>query len=244
MGVFERWDTEAAQLAAALLARRQGITVSELCTRVISGMSARVAAELVSKVLEDSGATAAWDREPTAAAFLHCALNGDEGDASELECHLTLRRPVVAIGAPVAAYLPTVATKLNTDLVIPPWSDVANAVGAVAGSVTQRTRVSIAPVDQGERYRAYLPDGFHDFEHLEDAVEFARRMILPSIEDQVRAAGAEQVESAMTRRDEYAPVSDDPADRLYLGTELEFRAGGRPSFAREASPTGGRATRE
>ncbi len=235
MGVYRRWDTEAAELAAELLARRQGISVSELCERVISGMSTRIAAELVSKVLEDSGAAAAWDREPTAAAFMHCALNGGN-NASELACSLTLRRPVVAIGAPVAAYLPTVASKLNTDLIIPEWSEVANAVGAVAGSVTQRARVSIAPIDQGERYRVYLPDGFHDFEHLEDAVAFARAMILPEIEMQVRAAGAEEVESDMVRRDEYAPISDDPADQLYLGTELDFRAGGRPSFAREPSP--------
>ena len=235
MGVFQRWDAEAAQLAAELLARRQNISVAELCRRVISGMSARVASELVSKVLEDAGAAAAWDREPTAAAFMHCALNGDD-DAGELECKLTLRRPVVAIGAPVAAYLPTVAAKLNTELVIPLWSDVANAVGAVAGSVTQRVRVSIAPIDQGERYRAYLPDGFHDFEHLEDAVAFASRMIVPEIKRQVRLAGAEQAESDMSRRDEYAPISDDPTDRLYLGTELEFRAGGRPSFAREPAP--------
>ncbi len=58
MGLFQRWDSEAAQLAAELLARRQGITVSELCERVVAGMSARVATELVSKVIEDSGGAA------------------------------------------------------------------------------------------------------------------------------------------------------------------------------------------
>jgi hypothetical protein len=141
----------------------------------------------------------------------------------------------VAIGAPVEAYLPAVASRLNTELVIPTWSEVANAVGAVAGSVTRRACISIAPIDQGERYRAYLPDGFQDFDHLEGAVSFVTDRMLPELEMQVHASGAEHAESRMTRHDQYAPVAGNPDDRLYLGTELEFKASGRPSFARDAA---------
>jgi N-methylhydantoinase A/oxoprolinase/acetone carboxylase beta subunit len=243
LGAFRRWDADAAFLAASLVARQLGITAGELCERVVSGMSGQIASELVSKALRDSGTAAGWQDESAAAALVRCALDGVTGDAGELECRLTLRRPVVAIGAPVEAYLPAVASKLHTQLVIPGWSEVANAVGAVAGSVTQRARVSIAPIDQGERYRAYLLDGFHDFGHLEDAVAFVSARMLPEMEARVRAAGAEQVESGMRREDQFAPVAGNPDDRLYLGTELEFRASGRPAFARDSAPSGAQPAR-
>ena len=69
----------------------------------------------------------------------------------ELDCTLTLQQPVVAIGAPVEAYMPRVAEQLHTELVIPPHAEVANAVGAVAGGVVQRQRVLINPLDESER---------------------------------------------------------------------------------------------
>lgn len=232
LGAFKSWDAEASRLAATFLGRQLGISAQELSERVVSEMSSRIASELVSKVLQDSGAPAGWEADPAATAILRTALDGRDADG-ELEFRLALRRPVVAIGAPVEAYLPAVAGKLHTELVIPPWSEVANAVGAVAGAVAQRARIAISPIDQGERYRAYLLDGFHDFEHLEDAVAFVNAVMIPGVEASARLAGAEQIEVTTSRRDEYAPLAGGGDDRLYLGTELEFTASGRPAFARE-----------
>jgi N-methylhydantoinase A/oxoprolinase/acetone carboxylase beta subunit len=162
------------------------------------------------------------------------ALNGR--DESELACQLTLRRAIVALGAPVGAYMPAVASKLNTELVIPQWSEVANAVGAVAGSVTQRATVVIQPIDRGELYRVYLPDGYHDFNELEAAVAEAQTTMLPLVSELARAAGANHIEAHLTRRDDYAPIAGSD-DRIYLGTELRFIASGRPTVAEAASAT-------
>ena len=227
LGRFECWNAEASRLGAELLAAHAGLPVETFCEQVVQGVADRVATELVSKVLGDDVGLPDWEREPSAAALLGRAL--DDTQDGDLKCELTLLRPLVAIGAPVEAYMPRVAERLHTELTIPPHAEVANAVGAVVGSVIQRLRVLIAPLDldRGERsrlhLRVHLPDGVRDFVGLEQAVRCTQQVMSAHAEALARQAGAGQVEVQMARRDRW--VGD-----FYLNTELIFTAVGRPSL--------------
>jgi N-methylhydantoinase A/oxoprolinase/acetone carboxylase beta subunit len=233
LGRFQQWNVEASRLGAEMLAAPMGLTVETLCEQVAQGVSARVAMELVSKVLEDEASLPHWEKEPTATALLARALNSQrDGD---LGCDLTLRRPLVAIGAPVEAYLPRVAERLHTELIIPPHAEVANAVGAVAGGVVQRLRVLVSSLDGGERFRLHLPNGVHDFDDLEQAVGHAQQVMAAHVEALARQAGAGQVEVRMARTDRRAKIAIGWGQEVYLGTELIFTAVGRPSPARPVS---------
>jgi len=230
LGRFRQWDEGASRLGAEMLAGQVGLGVEVFCEQVARGVSDRVATELVSKVLEDEASSPHWEREPTATALLERALNGPRG--GDLNCELTLRRPLVAIGAPVGAYMPRVAERLHTELIIPPHAEVANAVGAVAGGVIQRLRVLISSLDGGEQFRLHLPDGVHDFADLEQAVRYARQVMPARVEALARQAGAGQVEVQMARTDRGAKIAAGWGQEVYLGTELIFTAVGRPSPAR------------
>lgn len=232
LGRFQRWNRTASLLAAELLANRMGLTVEDACERVVRRASDRVATELVTKTLTDELGAVDWAAEPSAAALLRRALNGSGKE--DLGCHLQLRRPLVAIGAPVEAYMPRVASTLHTELLIPPHADVANAVGAVVGGVVQRLRIVINPLEGGERVRLHLPDGVRDADDVEAAVNLAREQMLPYAEDLARKAGAEQVEVQMARADRRARVGAGWGEEIYLGTELFFTAVGRPTPARRA----------
>ncbi|MCX6031120.1 MAG: hydantoinase/oxoprolinase family protein [Chloroflexi bacterium] len=233
LGRFTRWDVEAARLAATVLAGQAGLAVETFCEQVVHDLAQRVATELVSKVCEDAGIRPDWEGQPVAGFLLRQALDG-RADA-ELQCAFSLPRPVVAIGAPVAAYLPQVAAWLHTELVIPPHAEVANAVGAVAGGIIQRRQALISPLGSESRVRLYLPDGVHDFALVEAAVEHAQAVMLPWVEALATQAGAEQVVTQMTRYDQIAPVAGTVGGEVYLGTELTFIATGRPRVARGAS---------
>lgn len=197
----------------------------------LPGNSALQSHEAVPQQAAASGAAS------TVAVSAASALSEDAGAcpgsaASDLACTLTLRRPIVAVGAPVAAYLPRVAAALHTELVIPPHAEVANAVGAVSGSVVQRVSAFVTPLNEEGRARLHLPDGVCDFDSVRAAVEHAER-VLPSLaESLARQAGAEQVEVRGTRADHTAPVKGAPHQAIYLGSELTFVAAGRPSPAR------------
>ncbi len=228
LGRFTRWDVEAARLAAILLARQAGQSVEAFCERVVAGVSQRVATELVSKVCEDAGVRPDWEEQPAAGFLLRQALDGS-GSQAGLECTLRLARPIVAIGAPVAAYLPQAAARLHTALVIPPHAEVANAVGAVAGGIIQRRQALIRPLQDERCVRLHLPDGVRDFEEIEAAVQYAQETMQPWVEALAMQAGAEQVVTQMTRHDRIAP--DAVGGEIYLGTDLTFVAAGRPRVA-------------
>ena len=229
LGRFERWDSQASHLGAELLAAKSGLTAESFCERVASGVSDRVATELVTKVLTDEATQPDWQRETAASALLARALGAAPG--SDLECHLGLRQPVVAVGAPVEAYLPRTSSLLRTELVIPPNADVANAIGAVAGGIVQQVRALIRPVDADLFYRLFLPDSVHDFGSVEEAVAYAQDVLPRRVETLARRAGADQVEVQMSRADHHAPVEEMWGQDIYLETELVFTATGRPSLA-------------
>ena len=229
LGRFEHWNAEASRLGAELLAAQMGFSPEAFCERVVSEVSNRVTTELVSKVLGDETTPPDWEHEPSAAALLARALT--DAPASDLDCRLTLRHPVVAVGAPVEAYLPRVARQLHTELVIPSHAEVANAVGAVAGGVVLQQRVLIQPLGANQHFRLHLPGGVHDFSSLEGSVVYAQRVMPSLLRALAQQAGASQVEVRMTRLDREAPVSAGWGEQIYLGTELVFTAVGRPSPA-------------
>jgi N-methylhydantoinase A/oxoprolinase/acetone carboxylase beta subunit len=229
LGRLDIWNAEAARMGGRVLAAMARRSVEDLCQAVAEGVSSRAATALVSKVLSDEAHIPNWQQEPTATLLLDRALDGRQ--KGELAFALTLHRPVVAIGAPVEAYMPRVAEQLNTRLVIPSHAEVANAVGAVAGGVVQRQRVLITPIEDGEALRVHLPQGVRDFLDVEEAVLYAQQQMIPWVENQARQAGAAQVEVKMKRHDRDVLVQAGWGDKLYLGTELIFTAVGRPSPA-------------
>ena len=186
--------------------------------------------ELVSKVLHDEAALPDWRREPAAAALLARAIGNVS--RSDLGCRLTLRQPVVAVGAPVEAYMPRTAEHLSTELIIPNYAEVANAIGAVAGSVVQRVRALIRPVEAGEFLRLYLPDGVHDFDTLAEAAEYAHQVLPERVQSLARQAGADHIEVQVAREDHIVPLKAGQGQEVFVETELMFTAVGRPSLAR------------
>jgi len=228
LGHFAEWNVEAARLGAELLAAQLGMSATGLCEQVVSLMSDRIAAALVQKVLIDEAGTCDWEREKAAVAMLARAL--ERVSASDLSCHLTLQRPIVAIGAPVKAYMPRVAEQLHCELVIPDHYQVANAVGAVIGSVVQRQRVLIQPMDFEAFYRLHLPDGVRDFDTLQEGIDYAREVMSERVEQLARQAGAQQVEVCVERHDLLATVGGGWNQKLFIGSELLFTAVGRPGW--------------
>jgi N-methylhydantoinase A/oxoprolinase/acetone carboxylase beta subunit len=228
LGQLDLWNAEAATLGAQVLAMLGRREPRDLCQNVVEGVSDRAATALVSKALTDESHLPHWEQEPTAVFLLERALGNGGG---ELACTFTLHRPMVAIGAPVEAYMPRVAEQLHTKLAIPPHAEVANAVGAVAGGVVQRQRVLISPLEDGDSLRLHLPEGVRDFRHLEDAVTYAHDQMTVWMEETARQAGAAQVEVQMTREDRSVVAKAGWGDKIYLGTELTFIAVGRPSPA-------------
>ncbi len=235
LGRFQTWDAETARLGAELLAAQLDLSPKAFCEAVVASVSHRIATELVTKIVNDEIGPVDWATQPVAAGLLSRALNLVPG--TDLSCRLTLRQPVVAVGAPVTAYVPAAAERLNTELILPHHAGVANAIGAVVGSVVQRALVLIRPIDFGAFYRLHLPGNLgingavKDFDTLEACIAYAENAIPPRLRALAEEAGAHQVEVQVTHDERTAPVGDKIDEEIFLEARLTFTAAGRPATA-------------
>jgi hypothetical protein len=109
-----------------------------------------------------------------------------------LETTIRLRQPIIGIGAPASIFLPDVAKALHTELILPEYHEVANAVGAIAGSVMVEEELLIYPKlsrDGLEVFGYYVavpaaePTGSaeagdlrYEYEELDEALAHARKL--------------------------------------------------------------------
>ncbi len=219
---FTRWDPQASLLGARLLAAQCGCLPEEFCAGVVAEFSRRLGTQLLAKALGDEDCLPGWEQEPGASALLGRGLG--RITSSALECTLALRLPIIAVGAPVAAYLPAAAAHLHTELLIPRHAEVANAIGAVVNGVVQRLRVLIQAREQG--YRCYLPGEVLDVRELEEAVCLAGEKATAQLRVLAAQAGATQVEVQRVRQDRVA--RDGYGGEVFVETELTFTAVGGP----------------
>jgi len=97
-----------------------------------------------------------------------------------LGSQISLKIPIIGIGAPAKIFLPQVAEILHTKLIVPDNFQVANAVGAVAGSVMVNEEAWIFPQMRGMYVAGYyvqLGEERKRFSKLEPAMDYAKQVI-------------------------------------------------------------------
>ncbi len=85
------------------------------------------------------------------------------------------RYPLIGTGAPARHFLKQAAKLIKTKFILPEHEAVANAVGAVAGSISE-IREAIVFIRESDEQYAYIvkyTDGSKNFEEFEEACDFA-----------------------------------------------------------------------
>ena len=114
------------------------------------------------------------------------------GTSPYLAVTLTSRLPVIGIGAPAEIFVKSIADILQAPFVLPDYAPVANAVGAVAGSViVNKEAIVYARERKGSRaYVVQIEENNADFLEAEDAVAFAEQTVVTLAREGAVAAGA------------------------------------------------------
>jgi N-methylhydantoinase A/oxoprolinase/acetone carboxylase beta subunit len=187
MHVLERqhgWCREAAEYAARILATeernaraaRSAVSPQALCERTYEHVVCETGRVLLAAVLaSDPGIQVqarGWGElghrliEDTVAGRRFSSL---------LRASIALSLPLIAIGAPVEAYYPEVARRLGCELCIPEHAAVCNAVGAVAGVVSQTVEILVNQ-PTFKVFRVHDPAGSQDYAEPEPALAHAQRI--------------------------------------------------------------------
>jgi N-methylhydantoinase A/oxoprolinase/acetone carboxylase beta subunit len=178
------WNREAAECGARILAIEERNGRAAGAAASAEAMSERTREHVVRETVRvllaaalagDPGLEAAAAGWGVLGDRLFEAVCAGRPFSTLLRAELGLSRPLIAIGAPVGAYYPEVARRLGAPLSIPTHASVCNAVGAVAGVVSQTAEVL---VDQPSFnvFRVHDPAGSRDYPGSEAALEHAHRV--------------------------------------------------------------------
>ncbi len=125
--------------------------------------------------------------------------------------------PLVAVGAPAATYYHEVARSMKMDLRVPSHAEVANAYGAVMGSIIQRAEVMVTQPQQGE-FKLFHGGKPLLFDSLEEARQHGEELVRAQATQQICAAGAHGHEITIAYHDIHVPDSGD--GELFLESRI------------------------
>jgi len=186
MHVLDRqdgWCREAAECGARVLATaernaralRATASPASICERTYEHVvceSGRLV--LAAALAHDPGIDARADQWGVLGDRMIESIVGGRPFSQLVQATIGLARPLIAIGAPVGAYYSEVARRLGATLQIPLHAAVCNAVGAVAGVVTQAVEILVNQ-PSFKIFRVHDPAGIRDYPDPEPALEHARR---------------------------------------------------------------------
>ncbi len=144
----------AALAGTQVVARQLAISVTELTRQVLEQVVNKVAEEVLDKLVSDETGHSLFPTPPAWGFLLARSLG--HGNKETVNCQMQVPQPIVAIGAPVAAFIPQVAAKLHSRCIIPPHAEIGNAVGAVVAGVTYTVEVLVQPHILGAGTVTYL----------------------------------------------------------------------------------------
>lgn len=181
-GSYALWDAEAAGLALEVFAHHRWREVDavrrQIWERVTEMALHAIVTFLSGKQLPAPGAVDPAREASIGPWFFHNSLYNVH---PHLETQFRLRRPIIGIGAPAGLFLKPVADALHTELILPEFHQVANAVGAIAGTVMVTEEILVYPMLDAAGmevlgYYAQTGEERFEYEALEDALRHARTL--------------------------------------------------------------------
>jgi N-methylhydantoinase A/oxoprolinase/acetone carboxylase beta subunit len=181
-GRYDPWDTEAASLALQVFAHYQFRDPAELHQEVWRRITEMIIKAIITflsgKTLPLPDGQAPENDDDIGRWFFYNALYDTH---PQLETRFRLRQPIVGIGAPASFFLHDVADVLHTDLILHQHHQVANALGAIAGSVMVVEEILVYPMLSSSGlevlgYYVQTSEERQEFEELEDALACARAL--------------------------------------------------------------------
>ncbi len=178
-GGYTPWDVEAASLALEAFSRHKFCKPADIQQYVWSQTTELIVAAIVAFLTgTEMQLPNPHPDNDLGAWFFHNSIYATH---PQLETSFRLRQPIIGIGAPAGIFLKDVADVLHTDLILPEHHQVANAVGAIAGSVMVTEEILLYPRMSSEGleiigYYVQASNERQEFEELNDALAFARTL--------------------------------------------------------------------
>lgn len=258
LGMATHWNQAAATLAARIWARQMrymyGLGTWALgdavapSRQVVDLVLSTICQKLIEAGLNDAGQMNEDRASNMAALLTQMALQGRSTASSPsagasasttpstsvFSLQFAPDMPLVAVGAPASSYYPAVASALGMALRVPQYAEVANAVGAVLGEVSQRIHITVTQPVRGT-FRVYTKGGPKDFAGVDAAIAHAKELAATEATQNALSAGADGVTIAFSQTDN--TVNNDIDGNMFFEAIVTATASGAP--ASKTGPSAG-----
>ncbi|AKB18766.1 MULTISPECIES: hydantoinase/oxoprolinase N-terminal domain-containing protein [unclassified Methanosarcina] len=208
LGEYAEWNSEASEIGATLLANFIGTGKREFCINVKRLFAKNMARDLLAFLMEGV------DRNE-----IEKMLEGKFFSRFKVDI------PVVLLGGPVRAYVDSLKNLVDAEIIVPEYSNVGNAVGALVGKGTKRVEITVRTTYSESKYDlktkgifVYTPVGRRHFvvrdEALEFAEEFGRELILNYMAES--GLSPDQVTINVEKKDIKVHTGDIPLETRFI----------------------------
>lgn len=243
LGLCDHWCSEAAELASLVWARQmrhvyglgrwQEGDAKTPSRHVIERLGQRISRALIEAGLHQHRRLDRSQAKSLTGLLSDLVFESSDAPGKMLESgslfHLRFAAdfPLVAVGAPARMFFPDSADHLGVELLLPGRAEVANAFGAVMGSVVQRAQVTVTQPVYG-RFIVHSDREPIHFSDLEEALKTAESIAEKKVRELGLAAGAASVEVRLHSEENH--IHHDVDGDLFLETRVTATAIGRPDI--------------
>ncbi|MFN3993173.1 MAG: hydantoinase/oxoprolinase N-terminal domain-containing protein [Tabrizicola flagellatus] len=233
LGRLDTWDGAAAEKALRLIARRRtgaGERFAPGPEAFAQAVVDQLTRQTVDCLLEAAfGEDAAFAGEDPQALARHSLTTAGLGQhRGVVEVSLRLGVPVIGLGASAPSYYGAVGERLNCPMILPDHAGVANAIGAVAGQVSQRATGIVTSPAEG-RFVAHLAEGLQTFASAEAALSALEAALVAEASARAKAAGAVDLRVGVEREVKEVEIE---GRQMFIEARVTATASGRPRVAR------------
>jgi N-methylhydantoinase A/oxoprolinase/acetone carboxylase beta subunit len=225
LGINSHWDPHAAELSARIWMRQmrylygygrwEADDFEQACRQVYELVQSTISRTLIEVGLNESEYSGNSRIGGVTEILTKMVLDkGREPHRNPLfKLEFASDYPIVAVGAPAASYYRDVAESLQIGLHLPQHADVANAYGAVMGSVIQRAQVTVTQPQFGT-FCLFNNDQPQQFGTLAAAKQCAEDIVMREAERKAIDAGARNPQVTLSYEDIH--VNDEIDGELFL----------------------------
>jgi N-methylhydantoinase A/oxoprolinase/acetone carboxylase beta subunit len=241
LGMSNHWSAPAAVFAARIWARqmrhmyglgkwKQGDEMGP-AQDVVAKVVDTICQKLIEAGLNDAGQMNESTAGKVAALLTTMALGKNKEDGSEnasesvFQLQFSPAMPLVGVGAPAASYYPAVAQGLGVQLRLPAFAEVANAIGAVLGEVSQRVHLTVTQPVRGT-FKIFTAEGPVDFPDYASAIDHAKELAGKEAHTRAMDAGAAHAEVVFSQSDN--SVNNDIDGNVFFEAVVTATASGPP----------------
>ncbi|MDX1358207.1 MAG: hydantoinase/oxoprolinase family protein [Clostridia bacterium] len=228
-GDFILWNKEAASVGAACLAYQLDTDINSLVNDVYEMIKEKLFIKIAKTLIEDEDKSLLKDglseqlKSVLVNGFRKARKNAMGRIAEEHNFYSGITTPfsLVGIGAPAHVFLPDVADAMKTECLIPEYAHVANAVGAITGSIRAESVITVNPNYSPSGvfgYTVFTKTGKADFIKYEKAVEHARDYAGTEAYDTAVSKGGKDIETSISVFENSAVVSAAGSGGVNCGT--------------------------